>query len=243
MRAFIYSFRGKPWNEECQAAYNGFKKLGVECVLFSTNEELETHTQEDIVVAGILIMEHIFSQLKIKIGVYNYPKELEEYLHRKICTIKLSELQKVKLPVFIKPVEEKIAQGMIINSFDDLGEYNNLPPDTELLCSDVLQIISEWRAFIKYGKIIDIKHYSKDSNIKCDFDTIQKAVDLCHDMPASYSLDFCVTKDGKTCLVEMNDGFSIGCYGLDEEQYAMFLYARWAELAGVPDPFKQILPK
>lgn len=41
MRAFIYSFQGKPWNEECEAAYRGFTKLGVESILFTTNEELD----------------------------------------------------------------------------------------------------------------------------------------------------------------------------------------------------------
>ena len=39
MRAFIHAFQGEPWNEECKAAYDGFKKLGIECVLFTTNEE------------------------------------------------------------------------------------------------------------------------------------------------------------------------------------------------------------
>ena len=34
MRAYIHAFQGKPWNEECEAAYNGFRKLGSECILF-----------------------------------------------------------------------------------------------------------------------------------------------------------------------------------------------------------------
>lgn len=35
MRAFIHAFQGSPWNEECEAAYSGFRKLGIESVLFS----------------------------------------------------------------------------------------------------------------------------------------------------------------------------------------------------------------
>lgn len=50
MRAFIHAFQGEPWNEECKAAYDGFKKLGIECVLFTTNEELDQRTAGDIVV-------------------------------------------------------------------------------------------------------------------------------------------------------------------------------------------------
>ena len=33
----------------------------------------------------------------------------------------------------------------------------------------------------------------------------------------------------------MNDGYSIGCYGLNDVLYAKFLYARWAELTGTVD--------
>ena len=46
MRAYIHAFHGRPWNTECRAAYEGFQKLGVETVLFSTNEEFDTRHQE-----------------------------------------------------------------------------------------------------------------------------------------------------------------------------------------------------
>lgn len=37
-------------------------------------------------------------------------------------------------------------------------------------------------------------------------------------------------------LVEVNDGFSLGSYGLWHDLYARLLSARWAELVGVSDP-------
>ena len=46
---------------------------------------------------------------------------------------------------------------------------------------------------------------------------------------------FGVTGEGRTLLIEMNDGYSIGCYGLNDVLYAKFLYARWAELTGTVD--------
>lgn len=27
MKAYIHSFEGRPWNEDCEAAYNGLKNL------------------------------------------------------------------------------------------------------------------------------------------------------------------------------------------------------------------------
>lgn len=43
------------------------------------------------------------------------------------------------------------------------------------------------------------------------------------------------TDDGRTLLVEVNDGYALGCYGLQHNLYAKLLAARWAELVGVPD--------
>lgn len=48
-------------------------------------------------------------------------------------------------------------------------------------------------------------------------------------------MDFGVTDKGETVLIEVNDGFSIGLYGLFHIDYAKLLSARWAELTGTED--------
>lgn len=53
--------------------------------------------------------------------------------------------------------------------------------------------------------------------------------------PAGYAADFGVTGDGRTLLVEINDGYPLGCYGLQHNLYAQLLSARWAELVGTED--------
>ena len=67
---------------------------------------------------------------------------------------------------------------------------------------------------------------------------IENAVRDYKDIPAGCSLDFGVTDDGRTLLIEMNDGLALGCYGLPDEEYAKLLLARWAELNGTKDPFQ-----
>ena len=54
-------------------------------------------------------------------------------------------------------------------------------------------------------------------------------------MPAGCSIDIGVTRDGRTVLIEINDGFALGCYGADCIQYAKLLSARWCELVGIHD--------
>ena len=55
------------------------------------------------------------------------------------------------------------------------------------------------------------------------------------DSPAGYALDIGLTSDGETIIIEVNDGYSRGCYGLDPLLYAKLLSARWAELTGTED--------
>lgn len=45
-----------------------------------------------------------------------------------------------------------------------------------------------------------------------------------------YALDFGVLENGETALVEWNNGFAIGAYGLRPEVYCNMLIARWEEI-------------
>ena len=235
MRAYIHAFHGRPWNTECQAAYEGFQKLGVETVLFSTNEEFDTRHPEDVVVGGIAIVWHALNQRGIIPEHYDYPQELTEFCGRKIKQMKLKNIRDEKLPVFIKSVEDKAAPGIVINSWTDLEEYKWLDPEFDIYCSECVHFVSEWRCFMIYGQLADIRFYYGDESVKCDQSIIYAAIRAYPKMPAGCALDFGVTDDGRTLLIEMNDGYSLGIYGLDPTLYARLLTARWAELNGTID--------
>lgn len=238
MRAYIHAFQGFPWNEECEIAYRGFKNLGVECNLFTSNEELDTRTRDDIVVGGMLIMEHSLRQMGIDLPNYNYPEELEGFLGRRIWKTSISDLKFEVLPIFIKPLKEKAAKGLVVNSWDDITEYSEMDSEDVILCSEVVRFISEWRCFVRYGEILGIQFYYGDQNIRPDQAVVEKAVLTYKNSPAAFSLDFGVSTDGRTLLIEMNDGLAIGCYGLQEDLYAKFLTSRWTELTGILDPWR-----
>ena len=238
MRAFIHAFRGRPWNKECCDAKDGFHKLGIETVMFTTNEEFDLRKPEDVVVGGTVIVLHALHQRGIVPDHYDYPKELAEYIGRNIRQLTLSQVLQEKLPVFVKPVEEKLAPGIVVNSWKDLSEYEWLDVKTELYCSKVVHFVSEWRCFLLYGQIIGIQFYYGDSSIQYDPVVIREAVKAYPAMPAGCALDFGVTDDGKTLLIEMNDGYSLGSYGLEHTLYAKLLTARWAELNGTEDIFR-----
>ena len=56
--------------------------------------------------------------------------------------------------------------------------------------------------------------------------------------PIGCSMDICVTKDGQTLLVEINDAYALGCYGLADVFYAKLISARWSQLLGVKDEYR-----
>ena len=235
MRAYIHAFHGRPWNTECQAAYEGFQKLGIETVLFSTNEEFDTRHPEDVVVGGTVIVWHALNQRGIIPEHYDYPQELTKFCGRKIKQMKLKNIWDEKLPVFIKSVEDKAAPGIVVNNWSDLEDYKWLNPEFDIYCSERVNFVSEWRCFMIYGQLGDICFYYGDKSVECDHSVINAAIRAYPGMPAGCALDFGVTDDGRTLLVEMNDGYSLGIYGLDPILYVRLLTARWAELNGTID--------
>ena len=118
----------------------------------------------------------------------------------------------------------------MVETWDDLQDYALLDPDTEVYCSEVVDFVSEWRCFLLYGRVIGIQYYYGNQDAHYDRAIIDAAVSAFPNMPAGCALDFGVTSDGRTLLIEMNDGYSLGTYGLEDTLYARLLSARWAEL-------------
>ena len=194
---------------------------------------------EDVVVGGTIMIWHALNQRGIQAEHYDYPEELAAFRGRQIWQTQLGDIRHEKLPIFIKPVEEKIAPGIVVEKWEDLeAEYGLLGPETMLYCSEAVDFVSEWRCFLLYGKIVGIQFYYGNSDAGCDRKTIDDAVRAYPNMPAGCALDFGVTADGRTLHIEMNDGYSLGYYGLEPTLYARLLAARWAELNGTVDALK-----
>ena len=54
-------------------------------------------------------------------------------------------------------------------------------------------------------------------------------------LPNGCAVDFGLTKDGRTLLIEVNDGYALGSYGLFYIDYAKLISARWAQIMGFED--------
>ena len=99
------------------------------------------------------------------------------------------------------------------------------------------------RGFIIYDELVDIRPYRGDYHYHFDAEVVDQIVEAfrtIRERPMGGSLDFAVIeKNGKlqTVFLEMNDGYSLGSYGLVPIQYAKLVSARWSQLLNRTDEF------
>lgn len=111
-------------------------------------------------------------------------------------------------------------------NFPILGE------DFPLLAQEPVAFKSEWRVFVLRGRVLGVSHYTGDALLFPSAGTIRLALGAFTGAPAGRSADFGVADDGRTLLVEINDGRSLGCRALVANLYTKLLEARWDEIVG-----------
>jgi len=241
MKAYIQTdITGEFYNVNAFIAYEGFKNFGYEIEKFVDADEISDSNQENIIVGGIGNVRKRLKNLNIPRPdkEIDYPEELKPFLKRKIWESTINQIfsDKSSWNIFIKPkVDTKLFAGKVVqNEMDFLGIINE-EKDVEILCSELIDFKTEWRCFIRYKEILDIRRYKGEWDTKIDVKTVEAAVDSFTTQPNSFALDFGVNGKGETLLVEVNDGHSLGTYGLSSVNYAKFLSARWSELTQTED--------
>lgn len=229
--------KGMPYNVNAFSAMQGFEQMGFETILFSELEELKDVAETNIIVGGIGYVKAFLKKRNIMVEDIDYPEQLNEFYKRKIWSSTVYELlaQKPIAPVFVKPKEGKQFNGFLYKADHDLIGRINSNQDTLLHCSEAVNIKEEWRCFVRYGNILDIRRYTGMIGLSYDIELVKKMVVQYSEAPRGYALDIGVTDKGETIVVEVNDGYSLGSYGLDPLLYAKLLSARWSELTNSKD--------
>jgi hypothetical protein len=240
MKAYIQTDkRGEFYNVNAFIANEGFKNFGFEIEKFVDADEISNKNPENIIVGGIGNVRKRLQNLNIirENKEIDYPEELKPFLRRKIWTSSINEIfNKKEWNIFIKPqTETKLFAGKVIKSEMDLLGLIDEENDIKIWCSELVNFKTEWRCFIRYKEILDIRRYKGDWDTKIDVKTVLSAINSFTSQPNSYALDFGLNKNGEMFLVEVNDGHSLGTYGISSAHYAKFLSARWSELTETED--------
>ncbi|GAB3635892.1 ATP-grasp domain-containing protein [Hymenobacter arcticus] len=231
-----------PATENAYAAVAGFQELGCDVRFFDTLPELQAQLGPgDIVVGYIRDAKYAFAQLGLPPPpTLDYPAELAAFYGRRIWPTVLSQVanQPDTWPVFVKSTAQKGFTGRVVCTAHDLQDTAFQNYDQPVSCSEVVAFEAEWRGFVRHGQLYDLRGYCGRWDLFPDPAVVRAALAAWTTKPARRSIDFGVTADGRTLVVECNDGFALGHYGLNALRYAKLISARWHELMGQPDPYQ-----
>jgi len=221
------------------------EELGVPVVTASEKmmERARVALDVDCMVAGsVPFILHALRRLGAAVPAHTpYPDVLKPWLHRQVqrrthLRDVLDDLNKGGRRVFVKPADGwKRFTGFVAES-SDLFYFNGASKNTAVWVSDPIEIVSEWRAYVAHGEVLDIRFadHGGDRSVVPDGGVIHAAVAqlvAAGVAPAGFVIDFGVLKSGQTALIEMNDGFSFGAYGgVSARTYWAVAGARWREL-------------
>ena len=193
---------------------------------------------EDIIVGSVEATVEFFKYCGIEVPkAISYPESLKPYLGRDIVEMNFGDLTSEGYPYFVKPSAQiKLFTGDVVSHDEHLGYLvlNGAEPDTKIFKSTLINFESEYRCFVTKGELRGMKHYLGE------FETFPNML-MIHEMiaefeksgeaPSAYTLDVGITDEGLTLLVEVNDMWAIGSYGLDGDTYALLCARRMKEIA------------
>jgi hypothetical protein len=243
-RAFLEK-TGEEWLDEfVYLSRFPLERIGYKIVPFEvSSRECEEYFHRknirtgDIIVGSVETSVAFFKALNTPIPPsISYHEEVFPFLFRTPVIQKIGELDK-EFPYFIKPSEEiKLFTGSVIENQSQLDLllkfYDGVTVETKVWKSPVVDFVSEYRCFINQGELRGIKHYKGDFESFPDISFIKEIISAYKSSPISYTIDVGIDTTGKTILVELNDMWAIGSYGLDGTIYTKCLRDRIHQITG-----------
>lgn len=230
--------RGEFSNISFYAALEAFYNMGFQINEVSSFDNLEIQ-EKHVFLGGIQFVHKALRLLNQNIPEpFDYPGSLSDFLGRTIypSTISVISNNPDRWNIFIKPRGFlKQFTGRVIKSTADLIGTSSYEIDTPIWVSEQVSFIAEWRVFVRYNEVLGVRPYKGDWRCNYDFRIIEKAVKAFKDAPYAYAIDFGLTTDGRMLIVEVNEGYSIGSYGLFYVDYAKLIATRWCQLTEQED--------
>jgi hypothetical protein len=236
-KCYIRHREGLPETEMCDAARRGMWTLNVETSPFQGYGDIDAIEDLSPTVGLAGYVGDVWDALK-RLGKarpepLDYPEKVKSFLGREVWKSTLGEVRTFVEPTFVKPLVQKEFNGFVwLADHTSTRRIVQHGDDTPVWCSEVVSFVTEYRACILHRKLVGLQRYKGHFFKVPDQTIVESAVKaMGRHAPHAYCLDFGVTDDGKTLLVEATEGFAFGHYGLNCVTYARMLAARWHELA------------
>jgi len=257
MKAYLEVNNGMWFDDYVYSAVEPLNRLGIEIIkaeeLHNYNFHKKSPTVDDIFIGSVDGTIAFWKELGIEPPSYlGYSNDLKQYLHRNISTMLFGDLKPTDLPVFIKPKNNvKEFTGFVLEKDSTLANismyYSQIKPETEVYVSETIDIVSEYRVFVHKNEIVGIKHYAGDFNLFPNINEVKKMKDDYKTDLISYTLDVGIMSKTQleivdihfapqlvtkytTVLIEVNDFWAIGGYGLDGKIYTRMIIDRFQQI-------------
>jgi hypothetical protein len=129
----------------------------------------------------------------------------------------------------INGTEKDIVGEKFVKSNDYIKSFTEIckeAPEGNYQISDIIEIESEWRAFIFEGKLVGLQNYSGEFDIFPNVDKIKAMINAYKSQPIAFTLDVAICGD-ETVIIEVHDFFSCGLYGFSEHKILPFMFSKW----------------
>lgn len=134
--------------------------------------------------------------------------------------------------IFIKPLDIKLFTGFVLDGMTHTS-ISDIPESTSVMVYDVFEspIRSEFRCYIHRRRCVDIRNYSGDLFCSPDKNYLEDVIKSnIVDFPISYTIDIGVLESGENVVIEYNDMWAIGNYGISNDLYLQLLTERYFEI-------------
>ena len=218
---------------DCSCALYGAIDSGLDYRLTSFEEvksgKFDNLIKNNLFVGSVEFMREVFNRVGItNVRVPNNSNREHELLTLKEAHIRVSKGESL----FIKPYEIKLFTGLVL----DGSKYScleTIPDETKVMVYQPFtsEIISEWRIYIYNGIIEDARNYSGDFMVIPKKEYIESVLlNDCKGFPIAYTIDVAVLDNDKLEVVEFNDMWAIGNYGIPNDIYLKLLKRRYFEI-------------
>lgn len=222
----------KPHHFDAACAMYGAKDIGEDYLLLTIEDvisgKFDSLIRRSLFVGSTDFMREVFKRIHL------HDVRLPKNCNRPAIDLTLGEAYQIVengTKLFIKPVEIKLFTGFVLDRSKYACLYG-LPDDTQLIAYEPFkaQIESEWRCYIHNHKLIDSRNYSGDFTICPDYRYISNVIqENSKTFPCAYTIDIGVLPN-ENVVIEYNDFWAIGNYGMPNDLYVKLLRDRYFEI-------------
>lgn len=236
--------RTLPHHFDCACAMYGAMDSALDFRLTSfeevTSGKFDHMIKSHLFVGSVEFMREVFK----RIGITDVRLPMNSDRPHEVITLKEAHERVANgEKIFIKPFEIKLFTGLVLDGMQ-YSSLKGLPDDTKVMAYKPFKekILSEWRVYINNGKIIDSRNYSGSVTVNLDYGWVNHRISDLKDknFPISYTMDVAVLDslpsisplyEGQA-IIEFNDMWAIGNYGMPNDLYLKSLKDRYFEIMG-----------